>query len=60
MNDHFNKATFAAGCFWGVESLFRQVPGVVDAAVGHTGGQTKVPTYRAVCTDAPVTRRLSK
>lgn len=50
MNDQFDKATFAAGCFWGVESLFRQVPGVVDVAVGYTSGQTKEPTYRDVCT----------
>jgi peptide-methionine (S)-S-oxide reductase len=45
------KATFGAGCFWGVESAFRQVKGVKDAAVGYMGGHTKNPSYKEVCTD---------
>lgn len=43
------QATFAAGCFWGVEAAFRRVSGVVDATVGYTGGSTANPDYRAVC-----------
>jgi peptide-methionine (S)-S-oxide reductase len=43
------KATFGAGCFWGVEVTFREIPGVTDAAVGYEGGTTQNPTYQDVC-----------
>jgi peptide-methionine (S)-S-oxide reductase len=45
------KATFAAGCFWGVEAAFRQLKGVTATAVGYTGGKLKNPTYKDVCSD---------
>ncbi|HSV42020.1 MAG TPA: peptide-methionine (S)-S-oxide reductase MsrA [Methanomassiliicoccales archaeon] len=49
-DDMNKKATFAAGCFWGVESAFREINGVQDAIVGYTGGVVDGPDYRTVCT----------
>jgi len=43
------KATFGAGCFWGVEAEFRKVEGVISASVGYSGGNTENPTYKDVC-----------
>ena len=45
------KATFGAGCFWGVEATFRSIKGVSEAIVGYAGGRTEKPTYQEVCSD---------
>lgn len=45
------QATFGAGCFWGVEAAFAEIPGVLETAVGYMGGSLESPTYQDVCTD---------
>ncbi len=45
------KATFGAGCFWGVQAAFDQIPGVLETAVGYEGGTLQKPSYGDVCTD---------
>src|SRR5436305_5520911 len=49
-NVTLEKATFGAGCFWGVEAAFRQIKGVISTSVGYSGGSLQNPSYRDVCT----------
>src|SRR5271165_5575115 len=50
--DGAQVATFAGGCFWGVEAVFREIEGVLKTRVGYTGGETANPTYEQVCSHA--------
>jgi len=49
-NENSEKATFGAGCFWGVEAAFRQIKGVISTSVGYSGGSYQNPSYHDVCT----------
>lgn len=51
MTKQFEKATFGAGCFWGVEAAFQKLKGIKHTTVGYMGGHLKNPTYEDVCTD---------
>ena len=51
MSEKIQKATFGAGCFWGVEAAFRKIHGAVDTSVGYMGGTLENPTYEDVCTN---------
>lgn len=52
MSNELQKSTFGAGCFWGVEETFRKLDGVVETAVGYSGGDKEDPTYEDVCSSS--------